>query len=530
MPLTLGELVADPHLGLTLLTSTVPISAPVLWSHVSELADPTPWLEGGELVMTLGLGLPTRPAERDAYVRRLAKRGVVGLAVDTGIVLDEVPPEIIASGERHQLPVLRIPAPTPFIAISRAVVAALTADAIDAMGQVAADQQRVASAALRSGGAGVVRVLSAVLHADVALLDGRGEVIDAAGSHVNRIQGRVLERLGPRLNRRPGSFVHVYADSTLTVQAFVGEGSDPYLLALGSAAPFSAHERLVVAHAVTLLGLLARTPARIAVVEGHLRRAVARSLLVEGGTCEPDLARALGFDQGARVVVVHCSADTDSLAQALADRLIEALPGATLRAQLPDGAAVVSAAGVGLTTTSLEMILASVGPRRGGRVAVGLSRPMPLAAAGPALSQARSASRIAALQGRRVVAYADLAPIDSLLCAQPSEATKALVDTVLGRLISHDAASGTKLVDTVEAFLATNGHAEATSAALGIHRHTLKQRLTRAQSLLGRDLDDATVRANVWLALRARALESSGPLTEEGDDHRAEDPSIVPVT
>ena len=45
------------------------LDAPVRWVHISELADPTPWLSGGELLLTTGHGARRR-AERQRDVRR----------------------------------------------------------------------------------------------------------------------------------------------------------------------------------------------------------------------------------------------------------------------------------------------------------------------------------------------------------------------------------------------------------------------------------------------------------------------------
>ena len=61
MPPTLASLVQHPALKLTVLaggrTGSTP---PVRWVHTSELDDPTPYLEGGELLLTTGLKLGRR--------------------------------------------------------------------------------------------------------------------------------------------------------------------------------------------------------------------------------------------------------------------------------------------------------------------------------------------------------------------------------------------------------------------------------------------------------------------------------------
>jgi purine catabolism regulator len=57
------------------------------------------------------------------------------------------------------------------------------------------------------------------------------------------------------------------------------------------------------------------------------------------------------------------------------------------------------------------------------------------------------------------------------------------------------------LAATVLAWLRRHGQVDAAAADLGVHRHTVRHRLRRAESLLGRSLDDAGVRAELYLAL-----------------------------
>ena len=53
--LTVGNLVAD--CGLELAAGTDGAERPIRWVHISELEDPTPWLSGGELLLTTGIQL-----------------------------------------------------------------------------------------------------------------------------------------------------------------------------------------------------------------------------------------------------------------------------------------------------------------------------------------------------------------------------------------------------------------------------------------------------------------------------------------
>src|SRR5674476_978167 len=58
--------------------------------HVSELTDPTPYLQGGELLLTTGMGLTGHGAQAGAYAAPLARPGVVGRCLGLGPIHDTV--------------------------------------------------------------------------------------------------------------------------------------------------------------------------------------------------------------------------------------------------------------------------------------------------------------------------------------------------------------------------------------------------------------------------------------------------------
>ena len=68
--------------------------APVRWVHISELPDPTPWLSGGELLLTTGIQLDGERRQRE-FVRLLADRHLAGLGFGTGFDHAELPPAVV---------------------------------------------------------------------------------------------------------------------------------------------------------------------------------------------------------------------------------------------------------------------------------------------------------------------------------------------------------------------------------------------------------------------------------------------------
>src|SRR5213078_2282185 len=112
--LTVRDIASMDELGITVAGGSAGLAREVRWLHVSELLDPTSWLEGGELLLTTGLGVGDMSSTQRAYVRRLADHGLAALG------FAEVPPAVVEEANRLGFPVLAIPYDTPFIAITKA--------------------------------------------------------------------------------------------------------------------------------------------------------------------------------------------------------------------------------------------------------------------------------------------------------------------------------------------------------------------------------------------------------------------------
>jgi len=126
MSLTVREVLGMRDLGLVPVTSSGDLSREVSWVAVSELADPSPWLEGGELLLTTGIRLTADDASCEEYIGHLVRAGVSALGFGVGLSHAEVPEALISAAEAQGIVVLSIPEPVPFVAISREVSQWLT--------------------------------------------------------------------------------------------------------------------------------------------------------------------------------------------------------------------------------------------------------------------------------------------------------------------------------------------------------------------------------------------------------------------
>jgi purine catabolism regulator len=168
-------LVERRELGLTVLAGKDSLDRRITWAHSIELADPERWLDGGELLLTTGLRLPRSAQARRDYVARLADAGVAALGFGVGLSFQRVPDVLVDAAERHGMPLLEVPLPTPFVAVARAVSQRLAEVEYEGITQAARGQLAMTRAALRGGPAAVVRQLAAITGGGVALFGRSGD-------------------------------------------------------------------------------------------------------------------------------------------------------------------------------------------------------------------------------------------------------------------------------------------------------------------------------------------------------------------
>ena len=104
--LTVRDIATMNGLELTVAAGADGLANGVSWLHVSELADPTPFLEGGEFLLTTGLGVGELGTGQRAYVRRLAKHGLAGLGFGVGFGFPDVPAPLVEEANKLAFPVL----------------------------------------------------------------------------------------------------------------------------------------------------------------------------------------------------------------------------------------------------------------------------------------------------------------------------------------------------------------------------------------------------------------------------------------
>ncbi|MFG3284371.1 PucR family transcriptional regulator [Streptomyces sp. NPDC048111] len=510
MPPTLASLVQHSALKLTVRAGEEHLDRPVRWAHVSELADPVPYMEGGELLLITAMKLDAEdPQAMRRYVRRLSRAGVVGLGFAIGVTYDTVPDALLEAAREEGLPLLEVPRRTPFLAISKAVSAAISADQYRAVTAGFEAQRELTRAALADGPAVLIAKLAAHVDGWAALYDTSGAVVAAAPEWAARRAARLTADVA-RLRERaaPASAVVGGADEAsgdrVELQSLGTGRRVRGALAVGTGAPLGTAERYAVHSAVALLTLTTERSRSLQAAEQRLGAAVLRMLL----SGQQDHARAVAgdlygglLDAPFRLVIAELAGEGDG---AGLGALAEAMESAAARCGeavlvVPEGARVVVLAADG--GEAVAACLAHEGAE-GEELVVGLSAPAGPIAAASAYKQAEQALSVARRRGKPLVEHEDLVA-GSVLPLLADDAVRAFADGLLRALYEHDATGRGDLVASLRAWLSRHGQWDAAAADLGVHRHTLRYRMRRVEEILGRSLDDPDVRMELWLALKA---------------------------
>ncbi|MFJ2016247.1 PucR family transcriptional regulator ligand-binding domain-containing protein [Streptomyces nodosus] len=533
-PVPLSALLAREELGLRQIAGPVDPGTVIHWAHTSEMADPYPYLLGGELLLTAGVhvvpetadtpgtasaretaGVPEtagaagrgalgeagargdggvsgavpgaadvkavgrQEAYFDAYVSRVVEAGGAALGFGLAPVHDTVPKALVAACDRHGLPLLEVPPRTTFSGVARAVGQLMAQARLAELRRVTEAQQSLAAAAASPAPIpAVLRRLAQRVGGRAVLYGPDGAELAAAGRS-EKAAVRALEELAGvvRPKAPSGSAVSAPSSASGTV---AGTRLAAYALGtgqgfvLGVATPRRAPgDHTISSVAAVLLSLLTGEHQSA----GGAARSSALVRLLLGAPPE-EVAPLLGGD---RWVVVHARPAGERPAP-------DAVAAASLGAALGSTLVEVSDAVVRVLVPTEREPAAQPGWTLGVSAPVEAAGwPAADAQASRALARARATRTPLVRHGERT-GLTDLVP--------PAQAE------LHARTLLAPLAQAPALVETLRSWLSLHGSWDRTAVALSVHRNTVRQRIARCAASLDADLDDPDVRMDLWFALK----------------------------
>jgi purine catabolism regulator len=457
--LTVADLVATATLNTQLLAGEAGTGRQVLWAHSCEMADPEHWLGPHELLMTVGLCVPTSPEDQAAFIARLDDAGLAGIMVAHHAQAPDFTDEMLHEADSRGFPILLAGTQTPYAVVARHVAAANSAEQTL---QVLKLSKLYHLASYADDADILVRDLSQLLQVGIEVTENLTGLTMFEANESPRSETA-------QLKTRPYP-LHGSHGAQLVISEYPGEELDSFLLL-----------HLMKVLEVTVDRRLNEADRRV-----EVSTRLMRSLL--NGTALPEIADFVGphgAADGFQVIALSPSAGA-KVARAVALHKLPVLVGPGRVSHL----VLVPASEI----TTIRDLFTDLTPH------VGVS----------SVFTDYADTRVAAVEAGKVLAAAQLSDrywtefegtTVSVLSRSNREAAE-IVKGVLGPL-GEDSQRSTNLRQTLFAYLRNDRRWNDTAAELSIHRQTLAYRLGKIEDETGLSLAKSSDLSALWIAYQA---------------------------
>ncbi len=550
--LTVEDLFAESDLGLRLVAGRQGVGRQVLGVHVSEIPDPTRWINPGDVLLTTGVSIRDSEELQRRLVRVLSESGMSALGLGVGVYMHRTPAAVLEEADALGLPVFEVPFETPFKAVISFVLDSLMNRNVYLLRRRLSVQAHLLSALLEERGTDyLVSSLAVLLSATVVLFDHAGRVSSLTEKGpvlpVETVE-RIWEAYEPRLDDPSSDILRVHAVDRRQVlfRDVWSNGRLERVLAIVYPESELVPEFTVViaSYAQKLLSLEAMKSREAEQLWRQMRGGLLDDLVLGLGRSEDLREQAVhfGFDPALDYIVIMCAV-ADRGRPEPSTRSPEAKP-AEMLADLEEAigsffslrkASILSM--IRSTTVVAAVQLGSTAPSEVRTLLEELSNRLPRALPGydfalggsgihngteampRSYAEAQEALAVARREGEkeRVRLFADLGPTASFLFGLEVSRLRALADAGLSELARHDQENNDSLLQTVRMYVEVDRDVREASRRLFIHPNTLRYRLRKAETLLGSSLDATRALADLYLAFRAEAmLDSLGSAAAAG--------------
>jgi PucR family transcriptional regulator, purine catabolism regulatory protein len=519
--------------GARLVAGEAGLDRPVLWSHVVDMPDPSPWVPAGYFLLTTGFSWPREAAGQRTLIESLAAGGIAGVGLAVPRYVASFSPAERETADRVFLPLVEIPFEIPFARITEELHRAIMAEPyriIERSEQIHHALMRAASREATLDD--LARILCPLIGRSVTFEDPSGKVlafcsIDEGADEIRRatLDGRQtppalmreIEASGlARRLRASEKPVRVPANRELGMSARVacpirlGTELVGVVWIIEGDEPLSELDNRAAEYAALVAAIRIAHQRELASLEASLGHASVMSLLEaapDQTASEEERVRLLGFDPEtlyrAAIVVLPEELPLDRDGYLRRDRIAQRVRDA-LRANGAEQLVSVSANRVPFLLPEGVEIGSIVRAFGDNNLSVVVGRPH--RGVEGARASYREALSLVRYRNRSMVCEFDDVMVPRVISGD-EEARRTFVEDLLGPLKAQRA--GGALVAAILELARSGFRMRETATSLGIHPNTLRYRLARASEILKMRFDDPEVRFQLQLVARLLDIDDT---------------------
>lgn len=533
--ITLEQLLADPSLRLRLVCPGAPgaLKRRISWVHPAEILDIAMWSEPGEVLLTTGANFPTEAMDADddhdllvkarkavglparfssasaayrewcdAYVMQLDQAGVLAIGFGVAVKHPTTPMALIDAADHAGLPLFEVPLEVPFSPISKAVSRALNDRNDDVLRQSSLLQRQVLKAAVGEDSVhGAISAAARLASGWAAYVDVDGTVIDISNRTFSKQAQDWAMKLAARVaeaRSNPAMTTVFGSESGRDYCAGVvhdAEGGRDRLIGIVVASCVKSDRSDALLRSVTMVAadVLSLVVPKLTASDRRLRRM--------RGAC-------IGaFAQGHGDVMLS-----------MADELWRSVPQPPFRLLCAEGEPrVVERLYDALDSDGVEGASAVMFGMYDHRLWIVVAESASQAVEGALLTREGIDFGSCSCSSWQAMGERFPEAVQDLHLRRLNEAGRSFADMSVHELIRPDLAvvysrellkplrrlprqESETLLRTMRELLATSFNVGAAAKRIGVHRHTVENRLDKMERLLGLDLSQEVSRVRLWIA------------------------------
>jgi purine catabolism regulator len=505
---TLGDLLNESQLGLQLLTGGPDaLLTPLMGAHAIELEHPAKWLDGGWMMLTMGVRLRNKPHVQRELIAELQELGASCLGFGVGHSFKCVPPALLDEARRRGFPVVLVPEDVQFRDITRAVFHSTVGIESTTFQRLSSIQQNLIRAfADASPLESIVQRLGRLVHSTVAVIALDGQVDAATGTMPVTEIAAVLDEQ----SRLPIAQFDVREWRVLAAPVTASRGPSARWLVVASRGTAVTYElaRAAVQITAPLVGALLR----LSVTDRAQDRAIRQAVLDSALDDKPETVDVRSL--GARISALGIDFTTDVRSVVIRERSsvvdrrqdpvaaeevtswlysrLEAVDARYLLSRRPTEIVMVAGSDPVLQTLTAELV--GTWPS----LTVGVGRSV------AGVEDIRTSHRDAQIavqhltvrSDQTVMSFDDLDVVTQLLAEVPAERFAATAAPIAALLAENPIQ-----LEALRAFFAANRDVKVAAESIFLHPNTLRYRLERLEHALGRSLREPAVTASLYCVL-----------------------------